>query len=106
MPYNPRPRPVDQLAVRGEDYEQVCRELEDIKVRGDFLDGKTLGAAYSETMNRISTGINDILNGHSQKYLASLIDPFSSSAVGTRIPSLNPIDMYTYVQFDSFALNN
>lgn len=35
-----------------------------------------------------------------------MIDPFSSNAVGCRVPSLNPIDTYTHVQFDSFALSN
>lgn len=43
----------------------MCQELHDMKVRGDFLDGKTLNTAYQETLNRISSGIDDIMNGHS-----------------------------------------
>lgn len=73
---------------------------DDFAIRG--LPDDQLRAGLNDLIDRFESGVDKIMNNYDVKYIKSLIDPFSSDAVGARIPALNPVATYTHTQFDSF----
>lgn len=68
-------------------------------------DPKLMSAIASSLLDKVESGVQQILSDDQGKYIKALLDPFHPDAAGVRVPSLNPIDTYTHTQFESFTLS-
>lgn len=65
-----------------------------------------VSGVMDEALGRFAEGVDRILSDDEATYIKSLVDPFHTESVGTRVPSLNPVDTYTNTQFESFTISS
>lgn len=104
--------PVDMLQVKGlttrikgleDELERAMREAE--KARDMVPSRDRIASALDEVDQMFQQGVRKILNDCEQVYVKSMVDPFHPDSMGTRIPTLNPVDTWTHSQFDTISVN-
>lgn len=87
--------------MRGLEQEERINMYRD-KVPVDY---RLAANVMHEAKMRFAKALSEELNPGERTYARAIIDPFAASSMGARVPSLNPVDSYTYTQNSNFTLS-